>query len=845
MTSIALLGLLLPLASGGVWDPVELHVAEMASRIARILFHAKQLDAVSGTAVIMPTLGELGRGELPFTSVAVGFRLFGLHDWAGRVPLAFWILVALIGVVAWTDHYVNRRAAVWTALVFSTMPIVFFQARFMLGDATTIGTLTASFVCLCFACFRTPASDHLPIGRRLFWLGSGVTLSVMGVLSRGIILGMAVPFVAVGLAGLLSIRRCPGGLREVEIERAFAIVVFALGVFAAGCGIWIALSSVPLRGLRLILQGTTLQHGNRLITFDAVVSQLGHGLFPWSGVLPFAIASVFTHMERGKTHCAERRAVVALIFVAFLAAASQSWLMSLGVTLPFPAVAALAAFIGIWLDSLDGNGMIPRTAAIGIVAVLVLFLADFENTPDKILAAIASTDAHIPVSFRKENSQWLQGCCIVIFGSLAAFGINFGGPANSIWSNNELRKLIRRVRMAWGGQLMFFVLLVETALLTGAVLLFATRFGFPFRRLKELGSPQRDMLTWAWLAMPLLALVTIGARAARDALRLFFSRGFGLPSIALSNGFVGQVTSRILLRYPRLDSFVFPRSTVCAACFVLAASFLSLGWATRLSEQLSPRRALNRFENLAKPGEPLGLLGIRPQITQYYSKQRPEVLLDAEESADWLLYGKGSTRWMIVKGDQFSRLNAAYRERCQCFRNLPVVDGRSSDMLLVSNRRLDGITNDNPLDGILLEHPPRPQQSQNADFGGQIEALGWELLTERGHPIAELTVGRKYELRLYYRVLTRPTLDWETFVHIDGYGRRYNGDHETTQGRYPMSNWRAGDLVMDSQTILLDPSFSHGNYELYYGFYKGGRRLEVRRGHHDENRLLAGTIRVR
>ena len=88
-------------------------------------------------------------------------------------------------------------------------------------------------------------------------------------------------------------------------------------------------------------------------------------------------------------------------------------------------------------------------------------------------------------------------------------------------------------------------------------------------------------------------------------------------------------------------------------------------------------------------------------------------------------------------------------------------------------------------------------------------------------------------------------MDWETFVHIDGFGRRYNGDHETTQGRYPMSNWRTGDLLVDKQIIQLDPSFSHGNYELYFGFFKGSRRLEVRRGRQDENRLIAGTIRIR
>ena len=165
-------------------------------------------------------------------------------------------------------------------------------------------------------------------------------------------------------------------------------------------------------------------------------------------------------------------------------------------------------------------------------------------------------------------------------------------------------------------------------------------------------------------------------------------------------------------------------------------------------------------------------------------------------------------------------------------------------MLLAATRRIQGITDVNPYDDIVLDHVPRPQQPLHADLGGQVETLGWELVTPEGAPVPELQLGRKYLLKLFFRVLARPTVDWEIFVHIDGYGRRYNGDHETTQGVYPATNWRPGDIVVDTSTIALEPGFSHGNYQLYFGLYKGSRRLEVRQGRQDENRLMAGTIRV-
>jgi hypothetical protein len=795
--------------------------------------------------VTLPTVGELGRGELPYTSIAVGFRLFGLHDWAGRIPLAMWIIVALIAIVAWVNRFFNQRAAIWTALVFPTIPIVFFQARFMLGDATTVGTITTSFVALCFGCIRSSNCDPVPTMRRLSWLLIGAAVSLMGVMSRGLLLGVAVPYVAAGLAGLLIDRRRCAEFRVTSTEKVLAIVVLAVGALAAVAGVLVTMKNEPQRGLALVLQGSAPQRNYHSFAFDSAFAQLGHSMFPWSGVLVFAVASVFARIEAWTCHIAQQRALAALVLVVFLAMAVQTWIGSLGVTIPFPAVAALAAIIGIWLDSVSKHGTNLRIVSIGTIALLVVLVADLETFPDKILAATASSDAHVPLGFRRESSQWAQGCCVAIFGSLLVANVGFGRRARSILSHGEFRKCVRRISSLWLGQFGFFVLLVETALVTGAALLLATRMGFPFRRLTELGSPQRELLLWSWLLLPAIALALFCGRLLLEGIGLLFSAGCGIPSIAESSGVFGPAATRLLVRIPGLRKVVISRGALCGVCYLGAAMAFSLGWATRLGEQLSPRRALSQYAHLARAGEPLGLLGVRPQVTQYYSAQRPEVLLDPEEAADWLLFEKVRSRWMIVRGDQFPRLNAAYRERCQCLRNVPVLDGRSSDMLLVSNRRVSAMPSENPLDDVLLDQTPQPQQKLDADFGGQVQALGWELVSSNGDAIAELGVGHKYELRLFYRVTARPTTDWETFVHIDGFGRRYNGDHDTTQGQYPMTNWRAGDLIVDKHTIVLDPSFSHGNYELYFGFFKGSRRLEVRRGRQDENRLIAGMIRVR
>ena len=679
---------------------------------------------------------------------------------------------------------------------------------------------------------------------RLLWMAVAAVAAMLCVLSRGVLIGLAVPFVAVGLAAIPLSSRLPTNRKRHRAAKVVSVGTLAVGLTALAVGIYVATRTGASRGVTLLLQGANLQPNFHPHTFDFSIAQLGHGLFPWGGLLLCAIASVLSRRQKLAVWGSDAQAMDALILLIFATATAQTWMGSFGVTLPFPAVVALVAVLAIGLDAMSRDSASLRTVAVVTVAYLVIFIADVENTPDKILAATASTDAHIPASFRTDSFRWVQGCSAAIIAASVLFGFGLGERTRNSLSRREVPGMLERIKILWRSQLGFFALLVETALCTGAALMLVTRLGAPFQRLRALGSPQRELLTWSWLALPAGVAVFIVLRVGLAMLDLVFSPGFGLPQLETSEGPLGRWAGTMLDRFPAVRAVTPKRNVAWTVCLLLSAVVFSLGWGTEFGEQLSPRRALSRFESLAKAGEPLGLLGVRPQIVQYYSSQRPELLLDADEAADWLLYGNGTTRWLIVKGDQLPRLNGAFRERCNCLQNLPIADSRSSDILLAANRRIVGSTENNPYDDILLDHAPTPQQPLSADLGGQVEVLGWELLTPEGKSVAELQLARKYELKIFYKVLTRPTVDWETFVHIDGYGRRYNGDHETTQGRYPATNWRPSDVVVDVSTIVLDPGFSHGNYELYFGLYKGSRRLEVRRGRQDENRLSAGTIRV-
>ena len=117
-----------------------------------VLLHGQNL-VIDGATNTVPTAGELGRGELPFTSVAFGLRLFGLSEWAGRLPMALWGLVGVVATYLFVARLVDRIAAAFSVVVLATMPLYFLGARTILGDIVTMAGLAVATAGLALAVF--------------------------------------------------------------------------------------------------------------------------------------------------------------------------------------------------------------------------------------------------------------------------------------------------------------------------------------------------------------------------------------------------------------------------------------------------------------------------------------------------------------------------------------------------------------------------------------------------------------------------------------------------------------------------------------------------------------------
>src|SRR3954464_3746746 len=177
--------------------------------------------------------------------------------------------------------------------------------------------------------------------------------------------------------------------------------------------------------------------------------------------------------------------------------------------------------------------------------------------------------------------------------------------------------------------------------------------------------------------------------------------------------------------------------------------------------------------------------------------------------------------------------------------NLPVLAARSSQILLVASKLLPSENNENPLGKTILSAPPKPQHKLDVNMEDKLQVLGYDVTDQAGRLVEVVAPGRKYRMRTYYRVLAPIGTEWEAFIHIDGFHRRHNGDHKPMEGKYPFSLWLKDDLLVDDYEFALEPNFSPGAYNVYFGLFVGDTRLKVKSGPSDgDNRVNGGNLQV-
>lgn len=922
-----------PLTKSGLWDPHELNVADFARRIAVNLHGASDL-ALDGADNSLPHLNDLGRPQLPFTSIALGFKMFGLHEWSGRLPLAIWGVLGVLATYAFVSRLVDKRAGVFSAAILTTMPLFFVQARTMLGDVVTMSAFAMAFGGLAACVFgRDDDTDSgKDFTKRLLFLGMGLVGLAAGFGSRGLILGCAGPALGVGVAYLLVLsnaRRHVDGLAHGV--GAFSVLV---GLVTGYVG-FRALGE-PQNDETVRIVGAMLRTQGKYPTFDMTIGHVALALAPWSAFAPFAFGRLFVSPQpaRGSAHARESNARVALLVGAAIAFAAHQWMAARTDLVAFAAVALVAAAAGIALRDYERGAHPSVAVGVGVVVLLALLRHEVKHWPEKAFHAFAINVATFPESF-KANALLAWVAVLAVVGLVLFLTFVERDAERSPFDPRGYVRVLVALRDAWDGLLaLVYFALVAGASLAGLAVWIGTRQHAKW--LPQLSSQMREVVLSAWWVTAFVPLGIIFAiyfwcdvwlwafdraptythRALTRGFEPFEELGARLKNAGLSKSVPQLVKGKLVvtkdalaegegpvalfilapLMYLMVPAVVFVVLTspgrlisgvpgveqmgglkplVAAALAIPSgvALFLVLGIAgvllkkqragfvsvlavvvggilcgfyyPALANQLSPKEVFESYQRVAKTGEPLALFGVGGRTAAYYAGGQPLTLRDTGAAYDWLVGDPNGRRFMVVRSEELPRLNRAYREKSQSGDNLPVLDSRSSQIVLVASSLRDGEQNQNPLSRIVLTKPPQPQRKLDNNLEDKLQVIGIDLLDEKSRPVDHFSPGKKYHLRTYFKVLAPVQGEWQMFIHIDGFHRRHNGDHTVTEGKYPMSLWLPNDVVMDDHEFTLEPNFSPGPYTVYFGLFVGDTRMRVKSGPADsDNRVNAGVLRV-
>jgi hypothetical protein len=898
--------LLPPLSRSGLWDPYELNLADLARRLALNLFHADGL-ALSGADNSLPHLNDLGRPELPLTSMAFGFKYLGLHEWAGRTPMAVWGVAGVLATYAWVSRLIDKRAGILAAIALTTMPLFFVQSRTMMGDVVAMSAFSMAFGGIAVAVFdRTEDGPVIDLGRVLFTC-VGIAGVVCGYYSRGALLGVASPLLGIGFAWTIS--WAAGRKASDRYGDAIGAIAVAIGVFALFRAYKVLYApEVNTKDLSMAV-GAMIRPQGKYPTYDFFVGHLGHALAPWSAFIPFAFGRLFIAPVGRDGYLAQRESYLraALLVGAACSLTAHALLAPKTDLIPFTGVALLAASCAIALRDYDRGASPSIAVAVGVVLLAGVFHHDFHELPDKAFQAFGIVGAVFPESF-KDTALLLWWVALGGFAVFAFLTFVERDPEREPFDPKGYLHVMRSLREAWDGMLaLAYFAMVAGSSIAGLVIWLGARSHAAW--VAQISIQIRDGILNAWWITAIAPFAGVfgiyflcdvwlwAFDRARPLSKQSWSRGFEPFEMLIDKMKVGKfkspeaLSAEILIaplmmlalpaavffgvykggsRWLLALSLALPSSIVAflllgilgdlfykrggrVSAFAVGSAAVGLALCMQyypaLANQLSPKEVFESYEKCHKQGEPLALFGVGGRTAAYYAGGQPESFTDAQAAFQWLMSGGSTTHYLAVRADELPRLNQLYRQRSiqlgQKAENLPVLDARSSQIILVGSSLVCTSKNQSPLDKIILTDPPKPQHPLNANMEDKLLVLGIDLTDDKGKLIDALRPGAKFHMRIYYKVLAPVTTEWEGFIHIDGFHRRHNGDHKVMNGKYPFSLWQKDDLLVDDVEMTLEPNFSPGQYTIYFGLFLGETRLKVTSGPNDgENRVVGGAIRV-
>jgi hypothetical protein len=228
-------------------------------------------------------------------------------------------------------------------------------------------------------------------------------------------LGAALPILSVGLTwSIVGLGPTPSTSDCVRQRNLFGLGCLITGIAASVWGL-VALHRGDLDVYSRVI-GSTIADPKQLPTHDVVVHYLGHGLFPWSALLPLALGAALRPCSDVR-----RRLRVGLMMAVTVGLLFYSLTISRTGPIAFGATFALAGLCALAALSFERGHRGTFSAMMG-AALLVLLYKDFENFPEKGLSPFALTGSSaFPEAMKGLGKRYLQ--VVTALGVLACVAL--------------------------------------------------------------------------------------------------------------------------------------------------------------------------------------------------------------------------------------------------------------------------------------------------------------------------------------------------------------------------------------------------------------------------------------
>jgi hypothetical protein len=417
------------LGSFGFWDPAELKLADQAR------------DMVRAGGLLDPTAGGkyAPTARLDLFLAALGIKLFGASELGARLPIAFAGVGALMAVYWAGTGLFRPRAALLGTLVLGTMTMFVLEARQLTTDVPLMAALSLAMAGL--GRYAWPASGRRRVGDLL----AGLAGLAVGYVGGGALTGIVLPLVSLLAAifvgfGLVPAEAgvddgtedlAPAGVGpDIPAGKPFGAsalsprgrgfpIFLAFGL--AALGLLVASMTGLVAGKYSALLGGVPHSGAPTHTFEALVRELGFGMFPWSAVAVFALARPLIRLDGDGARTNSRLAFGQLYLFLF---AGLGFALSTYRLIIFGEARALclpmiALAVGVFLDeALEGRRAEPVAGLLMGTGTMIV-ARDFYLAPEE-LASVHLFDKV------KWPSVVSIGELVLAFAFLAALGVYVG-----------------------------------------------------------------------------------------------------------------------------------------------------------------------------------------------------------------------------------------------------------------------------------------------------------------------------------------------------------------------------------------------------------------------------------